>query len=37
MLDWLTEPYVAATLITGVVAAAFMVLLVGIVVKMRKR
>ncbi|MDJ0312506.1 hypothetical protein [Arthrobacter sp. H35-D1] len=37
LFDWLAAPYVAANLITGIAAAAFLALLVGIVVKMRQR
>ena len=37
MLDWLSEPYVMATAVVGVATAAFLALLVGIVVQMRKR
>ncbi|WP_343319680.1 hypothetical protein AAFM46_03890 [Arthrobacter sp. TMP15] len=37
LFEWLLAPYVAATLVTSVVVTAFVALLVGIVVQMRKR
>ena len=37
MLDWLTEPYVIATIIIAGATVAFLALLAGIVVQMHKR
>ncbi|AIY03462.1 hypothetical protein ART_3863 [Arthrobacter sp. PAMC 25486] len=37
VLDWLLEPGVLATLIIGAVTLAFLALLAGIVVEIRKR